>query len=161
MVLRKDKVEAFAWAVIDRSPEPAAMTLKNGTANGKSHAHAAGLRGVERLKDPSYCVRVKPSSQVLNRYLHLVGIDFPGGDHQFARPLLDPAHRFHTIQDEVQPHLLQLHPNAGDRCKVLGKLRADDHLPFFRFVPDQRQDLPQSVVQVQLLAGRCRRLVRG
>ncbi len=35
MVLGKGKVEAGAWAVIDRSPEPTAMGLKNGAANGK------------------------------------------------------------------------------------------------------------------------------
>ncbi len=88
------------------------MGLKNGTANGESHTHAAGLRGVERLKDPSHRVRVKTCPRVCNRYLHLVRFNSPGGDHQFSPPLIYTAHRFHTIHDEVQPHLLQLHAIA-------------------------------------------------
>src|SRR5271157_5617971 len=134
------------------------MGLNNRTADGKSHAHAAGFRSEKGLKDPSYCVRVKTYPRAFYRYLHLVRFHSPGGDHQFARPLIDTAHRFHTTHDQVQPHLLQLHAIAGNRWKVIGKLRADDHLPFLRFVPDERKDLPNGVVQVQLLAGRGRPL---
>src|SRR5271157_2749849 len=66
MVLRKGKVKAGAWAVIGRSPQPAAMVLNNRTADGKSHAHATGLGGVERLKDLVDSVRVETYPRVFN-----------------------------------------------------------------------------------------------
>ena len=47
VVLRNSKVEHCAWRVLAYGPEPASMGLKNGQANGESHAHATGFRGVE------------------------------------------------------------------------------------------------------------------
>src|SRR5271157_299678 len=94
MVVGKGKMEAGAWAVIDRSPEPAAMVLNNRTADGKSHAHAAGFRGVERVKDLVQRLRVNTYPRVFDRYHHLIRIDIPGGDHQFSRSLNYAAHRF-------------------------------------------------------------------
>jgi hypothetical protein len=75
------------------------MLLNNGTADGESHAHTGGLGGVERIEDPFYCVRVKPGSGVFNRYLHLIRVNVPGGDHQFSPPLGHTAHRFETIHN--------------------------------------------------------------
>src|SRR5271157_5241180 len=112
VVLRKRKVEDCASAVIGRSPYPASMRLKDGTANGKSHAHAAGLRRVERVEDPVYGLGVDTCPRVLNRYLHLAGVDVPRADRQFSCPLIDHAHRFDSIHSEIQHNLLQLNPIA-------------------------------------------------
>jgi len=51
LVFGKRKVKARPWAIIRRSPQPAAVVLKDRTANRESHAHAARFRGVESLKD--------------------------------------------------------------------------------------------------------------
>ena len=37
-------MEDRAWAVLGRSPEPAAMAVNDGTADGEPHAHAGCLR---------------------------------------------------------------------------------------------------------------------
>src|SRR6516162_5945920 len=70
--------EYCAWRVLARRPEPASMGLKDGPANGKSHAHTAGLRGVERVKDLVYCFGRDPCARIFNRCLHVVGISILG-----------------------------------------------------------------------------------
>ena len=46
---------------------------------------------------------------------------FRGGDHQLPRPIIHAAHGFDGIHDQVQQHLLQLHPIAENRRKVIRK----------------------------------------
>src|SRR5271165_1846759 len=128
------------------------MSLKNGTANGKSHTHTAGFRGVERVKDLRYRVRIKTYPGVFYRYLHLVRVNVPGGDHQFSRPLTYTAHRFNTIHDQVQHHLLQPHLIAENRKNVIRKPRSDHHAVPFRLVADEGEDLPDGFIQVQLFS---------
>src|SRR5262245_55810006 len=101
VVPRKGKMETCLWAVLRRSPQSAPMGLKNGTANGEPHAHAAGLRGIERVKDLVPCVRVKTYARIFNRSLHVVCINIPSHDDQFSRPLIYTAHRFDRIHDQV------------------------------------------------------------
>src|SRR5215472_7214173 len=60
-VLRNRKVKHCAGRVLSYGPEPTSMGLKNGPANGESHAHAAGLRRVERVKDLVYRVGGDPA----------------------------------------------------------------------------------------------------
>ena len=57
MVLREGKVEDRAWTVLGRRRQPASMRLENGTANGKPHAHAPALGGVESIKNPFHALR--------------------------------------------------------------------------------------------------------
>src|SRR5271165_4299552 len=128
------------------------MSLKNGTANGKSHTHTAGFRGVERVKDLRYRVRIKTYPGVFYRYLHLVRVNVPGGDHQFSRPLTYTAHRFNTIHDQVQYHLLQPHLIAENRKNVVRKPRSDHHAVPFRLVADEGEDFPDGLIQVQLFS---------
>ena len=89
------------------------MVLKNGTADRESHAHAGGLRGVERLKDP--CLPC--SGQDPARSLRRSPAPDPHQccrvrDNQFPWPLTYSAHRFDRIHDQVQHYLLQLNPIA-------------------------------------------------
>jgi len=84
------------------------MGLNDGTADGKSHAHAAGLRGVEMLKDPSYCVLVETYPRVFDRCLHLAGINVPRGDNQFSCPLDYAAHSFDGVHHQIKHHLLRV-----------------------------------------------------
>ena len=91
------------------------MGLNNGTADGESHAHAARLGGVERVKDLAYVFGSRPGPRVFDRYLHLIRINVPGGDQQFPWPLTYTAHSFDRIHDQVQHHLLQLNPIARNR----------------------------------------------
>src|SRR5208283_1704085 len=101
VVLRNNKVEDCAWAVLAGSPQPASMSLKNRAANGESHSHTSGLGGVERVKDLVYCVRGKTYPRVFNRYLHVACIKIAGRDEQFSRPLIYAAHCFDRIHNQV------------------------------------------------------------
>src|SRR5262249_54722114 len=107
-VLRNSKVEHCAWSVLACKPEPASMGLKNGPANGESHAHATGLRGVERVKDLVYCLGGDTCPRVFNSCLHAACINILGRDDKFSRPITDTAHRFDRIHHQVQHDLLQL-----------------------------------------------------
>src|SRR5215469_578663 len=71
-VLWNRKVKHCAGRVLSYGPEPASMGLKNGAADGKSHAHATGLRGVEGVKYLVYCVGGDTYPRVINCCLHAV-----------------------------------------------------------------------------------------
>src|SRR5208337_1235121 len=137
------------------------MGLKNGTADRKPHAHAAGLGGVERVKDFVYHLRVNTCPRVFNRYLHLVRVNVPGGDHQFSCPVTYFAHRFDSIHDQVQDHLLQLHLIAENRKNVIPKPRSDNHGVSLRFVANEAEDFADGFVQVQLFSRRYGLLCQG
>src|SRR5215471_18350270 len=117
VVLRNRKVEHCAWRVLSYGPELASMGLKNRPANGKTHAHATGLRGVERVKDLVYCVGGDPYPRVFNCCLHAVCINILGRDDKFSRPLTDTAHCFDRIHHQVQHDLLQLNSVPCNRWK--------------------------------------------
>src|SRR5215469_9092969 len=96
-VLRNSKVEHCAWRVLAYGPEPASMGLKNRPANGKPHAHATRLGGVERVKDLVYCVGGDTCPRVFNCCLHAVCINILSRDDKFSRPVTDTAHCFDRI----------------------------------------------------------------
>src|SRR5262249_35123086 len=79
-VLRNSKVEHCARRVLAYGPEPASMGLKNGPANGESHAHATGLRGIERVKDLFYRVGGDTSPRIFKCCPHKVCINILGRD---------------------------------------------------------------------------------
>ena len=128
------------------------MILKDGTANRESHAHTRGLGCIERIEDPCYRVRVKPSSRIFNCYLHLTRVNVPGGDHQFSRPLTYSAHRFETIHDQIQHDLLQLHPIAENRKDITRKPRSDHHALSPCLIPDNSEHFLDGFIQVQLFS---------
>jgi hypothetical protein len=97
------------------------VILHYGTANRESHPHAPGFRAVERLKNSGHDLRGKTDPRVFNRYLDLVRVNVTSGDHQFARVLIYSAHGFHSIHDQVQHDLLQLHPVAENMKKSSAK----------------------------------------
>src|SRR5215469_10339067 len=80
VVLRNSKVEDCARCVLVCGPELASVGLKNGPANGETHAHAARLRGVERGKDLVYCVGGDTKPRVFNCCPHAVWINILGRD---------------------------------------------------------------------------------
>src|SRR5215469_9796586 len=97
LVVRKSKVEHCSRRVLAYGPEPASMGLKNGPANGESHAHATRFGGVERVKDLVYCSGGDTYPRVFNSCLHAVCINILGRDDKFSQPIADTAHCFDRI----------------------------------------------------------------
>src|SRR5215831_8797115 len=121
-VLWNSKVEHCAGRLLDYGPESAPMGLKNGPANGESHAHPAGLSRVERIKDLVYSVGGDTSSRVFNCCLHTVWINILGHDDKLSEPITNAAHRFHRIHHQVEHDLLQLNSVSCNRWKAIIKL---------------------------------------
>src|SRR5256884_2873478 len=78
------------------------------TADRESHAHAARLGGVEGVEQAVHTLRVQARAGILHSDEHPARGVWPGADAQLARPLADTAHRFDSVEDHVQDHLLQL-----------------------------------------------------
>src|SRR6266699_208018 len=89
-------------------PQPAPVSFDNGLADRQPHPHSAGLCGIERLENTLEVLRIDTRSSIDYRDEGATNLALPGADRQLARPLLDRAHCFDRIQDQVQDDLLQL-----------------------------------------------------
>src|SRR6266498_229992 len=57
-----------------RSPQAAAMSFNNGTADRQSHANTLGLGGKEGFKDTPGLLQIESSSGILNLDQHTLGV---------------------------------------------------------------------------------------
>ena len=154
-------MEACPWAVIGGSPHPAAMVLKDGTANGESHAHTGGLGGVERIEDPPYGVRVKPVPSLRRLPARGPASTFRVVITSSRARSLTLLIASMTIHDQVQHYLLQLNQIAENRKKRHPQTAFGSSRSFFRFVPDDSEDFPDCVIQVQLFSRRAQSFLSG
>ena len=109
------------------------MGFDNRAADREAHAHAVGLRRVEGFKETRQALRAQPMAGIPHRDAHALRLDTRGADVLFAVAVLNAAHRLDGIDDQVQHHLLQLHPIASDGWRVVRQLRADRDAALDRF----------------------------
>src|SRR6202040_4176343 len=68
---RQGEMKGCTSSIVSGRPQPAAMRLHNGTADGQSHAAALRLGGKERRKDLIHLLRGQPHACVTDRELEL------------------------------------------------------------------------------------------
>ena len=91
----------------------------DGPANRKPHPHSAGLRGVERFEHLLELFRINPWAGIAHRHEHTTaGPALLGLDRQLSRPILDRAHCFDSVQDQVHDDLLELNTIAQNRRQL-------------------------------------------
>src|SRR5437588_12101459 len=91
-------------SVVGIRPQPAAMRLHDGTADGQSHAAALRLGGKERRKDLIHLLRWQPHTRITDRELELTVLQF-----RLHRKLsAGVLHGFDAVKHEVHEHLLEL-----------------------------------------------------
>src|SRR5713101_1105071 len=92
-------------SVSSSRPQPAAMRLHNGTADGQSHPAALRFGGEKRRKDLVNTPSRQSRPRVTDRELELTVLQLRFNRKFSARIL----HGLNPIDDEVHAHLLQLH----------------------------------------------------
>src|SRR4051794_75518 len=73
---RQGEMKSCASSSVGACPQPPAMRLHDGTADGQPHAAAMLLRGKERRKDLIHLLRWQPDARVTDRELELAVLHF-------------------------------------------------------------------------------------
>src|SRR5262245_38592979 len=116
---RQGELHGGARAGSVSSPYLAPVRFDDRPADRESHAHAAGLGGVEGVEQAVHTLRVQSRTRILHGDEHPARGVWPGADAQLARSLADAAHRFDGVEYHVQAHLLQLDAIALDARQAL------------------------------------------
>src|SRR5262245_44904586 len=96
---------------VDAGPEPAAMGIDDGSADGQPHPGAAGLRGVEGLENSLEMFRINARPRIAySDQDPSLGLLSP--DQQFSWPRLDRSHCLDGVEDQIQDDLLHLNAIA-------------------------------------------------
>ena len=96
------------------------MSLNDGAAYRQPHPCSTGLRGVEGVEDSIEMRRINAWPGIA--YGHEgVCLALLGADHQLSNPLLNRAHCFSRVQNQVQQDLLQLNAIPQNRKQSIRK----------------------------------------
>ena len=104
-------------------PQPAPVGVDDGPADRQSHPDPAGLRGVESIENALTTFPINARPGVAHRDEDAICLALLGADRQFSRALVDRAHCFDCVQDQVQDNLLQLYtipPNGSQPHRQAG-----------------------------------------
>src|SRR5207245_7567356 len=97
---RQGEMKGCPSSIIGRGPQPAAMRLHNGMADGQSHAAALRLGGKERRKDLIHLLPWQSHAGVTDRELELTVLQLRLHRKLSARVL----HGFDAVKHEVHEH---------------------------------------------------------
>ena len=99
--------------------------------------------------------RINAWPKITHRDQYAASLAPLGAEQQLAHALVDRAHRFHRVQDQVQHHLLQLNTIAVDSRQALGEagLHRDPILDDC-FAPSNR--LADRLVEIETIIPRRR-----
>src|SRR5580704_16959044 len=123
---RQIEMKGRTSSMVNGRPQPTAVRLYNGTADGQPHAAALRLGGKERRKDLIHLLRWQPHARVTDRELELTVLQF-----RLHRKLsAGVLHGFDGVEHEVHEHLLQLDTISHDFGQVGRKFCAHgDRVP--------------------------------
>src|SRR6516165_8159442 len=93
--------------LVRRRPQLAPMSMDDGTAYRQPHACSTGLRGVEGVEDSIEMRRINARPGIAHGHEGACLV-LLGTDQYLSRPLLDRAHCFSRVENQVQHDLLQL-----------------------------------------------------
>src|SRR6516164_7338028 len=99
------ELEYSAARFVRLRPQFASMRIDDGLAYRQPHARSTGLGGVEGLEDSIEMLRINARSGIAHCDEDACLI-LLCADQKLSRPLLNRAHCFSRIQDEVQHDLL-------------------------------------------------------
>ena len=108
-----------------------------------------------------HTLRVQPRAGIPHGDEHAVRGVSPGADPQFPRPLVDAAHGFDRIEDQVEDHLLQLDAIAFDERQVRRELGLQRDAMLQHFAAGQGDDVEDGLIDVEPSLARGRLLDEG
>jgi len=127
------------------------MGFDDGATDREADSHASSLRRVEGVKESLRIVWTEAHAGILNGQAHTIAVVVFGPDQELPRTILDGAHRFRGVQEQVQHHLLQLDAVTGNRGQMAGQIRRYRNPASVDFVSREQEDLANDLINIQQL----------
>src|ERR1700722_8384116 len=140
-------MKSCASSTVGSGPQPAAMRLDYGTANGQSHAAALRLGREKRRKDLVSTATWQSRTGVADRELELAVLQL----RFHCKLSACVIHGFDGVKHQVHEHLLQLHPVSRDFWEVGGKFRAHGNGESSGLTVQQRKHFEDNSVHIDQL----------
>src|SRR6266852_2238421 len=148
-------MKSCAPSTVGACPQPAAMRLHNGAADGQPHAAALRLGRKECREHLVHPLRWQPHAGVTDRELELTVLQF-----RLHRKLsAGVLHGLDAVKHEVHEHLLQLHTVYHDFREFGRKVRAHGNRKSIGLTFQQREHFVNDSVRVDEFTVWRRRLV--
>src|SRR5215475_9339921 len=99
------------WSVRG-SPQSSVMRFNDRTADRQPHPQPARFGRVERLEQPLNALGSQPRTRIPHRDEHSFRVGFRSADEQIPRTFAHSAHCLHSVEQQIEIHLLQLYSIA-------------------------------------------------
>src|SRR6516164_6030734 len=132
-----------------RGPEPSPMSLNDRAADRQAHTHSLRLGRVEGFKEAWEALRRQPWPGIPYPDAHAFRLVGFRADQQFAPAVTVAAHRLDGVDDQVDHHLLNLHPITPKEWQGLGELRLDRGADLNDLTPSENDRVADRFIYVE------------
>src|SRR5262249_57222484 len=132
-------------------PEPSPISLNDTAGDRQTHTHALLLGRVEGFKQAWEALRRQPRPGIPHGDAHAFRLIGFRADLQFAPAVTVAAHRMDGVDDQVDHHLLNLHPIAPKERQGLGELRLDRRADLDDLTPSENYRVADRFIDVEPL----------
>src|SRR3954465_12661167 len=112
--VRKRKRERGSGPIVWCRPDPATMILDDRSTDRQPDPHAAALGCMERFEQLLGAFVFETYAGILHGEAHMIVIFSFCFYYHIPGPIVDAAHRFGGVEQQVQDDLLKLNPIADD-----------------------------------------------
>jgi len=134
-----------------RGPEPSPMSLNDRAADRQTHTHSLSLGRVEGFKQAREALQRQPRPGIPHPDAHAFRRVGFRADLQFAPAVTVAAHRLDGVDDQVDHHLLNLHPIAAKEWQGLGEVRLDRGADLNDLTPSENDRVADRFIYVEPL----------
>ena len=124
------------------------MTFDDRSTYRQPDAHSALFGRVESLKESLGRVLTETNACILHGEANTIASIGFGPDRQLSGSIVDFAHRFGGVPNEIQNHLLKLDLVTGDRGKIVGELGTHDDVASLKVAQRNRDHCLRSFVEI-------------
>src|SRR6516165_8804299 len=146
---RNRKLKQGSMWLARRGPEPSPMSLNDRARDRQAHTHSLRLGRVEGFKEAWEALRRQPRPGIPYPDAHAFRLVGFRTDLQFAPAVTVAAHRLDGVDDQVDQHLLDLHPIAPKERQGLDELRLDRGAGPNDFTPSENDRVADRFIDVE------------
>src|SRR6516165_5629966 len=146
---RNRKLKQGSTWLACRGPKPSPMSLNDRAADRQAQTHALRLGRVEGFKEAWEALRRQPRPGIPHPDAHAFRLVGFRADTQFAPAVTVAAHRLDGVDDQVDHHLLNLHPVAPTERQGLGELRLDRGADLDDLTPSENDRVADRFIYVE------------
>src|ERR1700676_2480388 len=115
------------------------------STNRQSHSHPVGFRRKECVENALHVAWINPCARVFQHDLHVMGFVHFRLYSQNSFAISDRTHCIDGVHDQVNEHLLQLHPLGHHLWKIVEHLIAQRYLVTLQFPVYERENFANKI----------------